>query len=175
MTKSKVNFKYPTGVEARCKVTGFKGTIVVRAEAINGAITYGLQPRQKKEDSDYVADAKCIDEDDIQLLDKDYNDGKSKIVEFKFECGQPVKNFINEFEGVITRRKQWKNGCIQYVVEGKMLKNDLYGMTSLTNTYWEQELEAQKDKKTKKVAGKKRSGGPSEGFTAVETIKRDEI
>lgn len=162
---SKLNFKYPFDVEAEDRITGFKGTIIARKESINGAITYGLQPRKLKEDSDYIVDARAIDEG--------YISGVKEIdeeVEFKFDCGDKVQNFINGFEGTVVNRNQWLNGCIQYEVEGMMIKTDLHGMVAISNTYWEQELEVRKNVKPSKVKGKKRSGGPTTSFCSMEKI-----
>lgn len=158
---SKVSFKFPFDVMAECRITGFKGTIIVRQESINGSIQYGLQPRKNKEDSDYVGDAKSIDEGYVTGTPE-----VSEEVDFKFDCGDKVRNFINGFEGTITRRKQWLNGCIQYVVEGEVVKTELHGMTTQEHTCWEQELELQKDKAPAKVE-KRRTGGPSESFSSM--------
>ena len=162
---SKVEFKYPLGAEAKDAVTGFPGVLIVRKENINGSISYGLQPTIGKEDSTYVPDAKIIDEVDVALTGPEV--GKPEKVEFKFECGQYVRNHINGFEGVVQQRIEWKNGCVEYQVEAAAMKSELHGMVFLKKNFWEQELEAQK-KKTAKVA-KKRTGGPSYRETLVET------
>ena len=163
---STLTFIYSLGSQAEDKITGFKGTIIVRSEYLNGSVQYGLQPKMKDEkDTTVVPDAKTIDEKSIKGPKK----VKDKIT-FKFSCGDKVKNTINDFEGVITKRTQWLNDCIEYRVEGKMIKSDLYGMTSLGNNYWEQELEKIKDKQPVKVKGKKRTGGPSESFCSMESV-----
>lgn len=167
---SKVNFKYPLNAEAEDKLTGFKGTIIARAEYINGSIMYGIQPRMKEEDGHYIPDAKSIDEASIKTPDT-----VDETVKFKFKCGDKVKSIINDFEGVITKRTQWLNGCVKYRIEGKMIKSDLHGLTSLERNDWEQELELIKDKKGKakkpvKVKGKKRTGGPSETFSYMDSV-----
>ena len=164
-TMSKVMFKYPLDVGAECRITGFKGTIIARREYINGSVQYALQPKITKKDDNYVSDAKTVDEGYI-LGPKDVNEE----VKFKFKCGDKVKNIINDFEGVVTKRQQWLNGCIEYTIEGKIIKSDLHGLIAKENNYWEQELEIVKNKKAVKVKGKKRSGGPSETFCSMETI-----
>jgi len=168
---SNVEFKYPLGAKAKDAVTGFPGVLIVRKENINGSISYGLQPIIEKEDSTYVPDAKIIDEVDV-LLEGDHarylENNKPEEVEFEFECGQYVRNHINGFEGVVQRRIEWKNGCIEYQVEAAAMKSELHGMVFLMKNFWEQELEAQ-EKKTAKVA-KKRTGGPSYQETLMESI-----
>ena len=163
---SSVEFKYPLGAKAKDAVTGFPGVLIVRKENINGSISYGLQPIIEKEDSTYVPDAKIIDEVDVVLTGPEV--GKPEKVEFQFECGQYVRNHINGFEGVVQRRIEWKNGCIEYQVEAAAMKSELHGMVFLKKNFWEQELEAQK-KKTAKVA-KKRTGGPSYRETLMESV-----
>lgn len=161
---SKVVFKYPCDVAAEDRITGFAGTIIVRCESINGAITYGIQPRKKKEDSDYVPDAQTVDEDYITGPD-----AVADEVDFKFDCGDRVHNIINGFSGVVVKRKHWLNGCIQYDVEGPMVKTEISGMTSQIKTFWEQELEAVKKSKPVKTE-KKRTGGPSARFCSMGKV-----
>lgn len=160
-TENTVEFLFANGVTAECKVTGFKGTIICRKELINGAVQYGIQPRCS-EDSNYISDAKSIDEGYI-IAKK-----KSEKVEFKFDCGQKVRNFINGFVGTIIERRQWANGCIQYIVEGEMIKTDLQGFVRQEDKCWEQELELIEDEKL--PINKKRTGGETTSFSSVESL-----
>ena len=42
---------------------------------------------------------------------------------FKIELGAKVKNIVNGFEGIVTARVEYLNGCIQYGVEGMVNKD----------------------------------------------------
>ena len=156
--QNNVTFLYPCKVTAECEVTGFSGMIICRKELINGSVQYGIQPRSK-EDSDYVVDAKSIDEG--YLIRVERSDEK---VPFKFDCGEKVKNKINGFVGTIIERRQWANGCIQYIVEAEMVKTDLQGYVRQESKSWEQELEIEQGEKV--VVKKSRTGGETTSFSA---------
>lgn len=158
MTKS-IMFKYPLGVEAQCKVTSFRGAITVRVEQINGVISYGLQPRGREGEDNWIPDCKSIDEASITGAEV-----KQEKVTFKFDTGDRVKNPINGYEGVVVTREQWLNGCIRYDVETTMAPSAEKGLVRVIKQFWEQELELASQPKVK-TAAKKRTGGPTYTIT----------
>jgi hypothetical protein len=73
---------------------------------------------------------------------------------FKYEMGSQVKDQITGFEGIITARHEFINGCKQYSVEGKVgSDNDTKGFS-----FDEERLEVSGE--TKKIAAEP-SGGPT--------------
>lgn len=128
---SKVTFKYQRGIPVECKLTGFKGTINSRVQIINGSIQYGVQPRMRKTDSNFIPDAYTLDEANLIAEKK----AKEESVEFAFETGDKVKSRISGFEGFITHRMQYQNGCLSYIIEGPMHEGKEVKIKA-----WEQEL-----------------------------------
>lgn len=63
-------FKFDLGIEAKDKVTGFKGIIVGRADYLTGCSQYALQPKIEK---DTWKENKWFDENRLDIV------GKKKI------------------------------------------------------------------------------------------------
>lgn len=155
---SKVQFKFPCGIQAVCKTTGFAGTITNASQQINGSIQYALQPRIKEAGS-FVPDGLIIDEEDIEpdILADSYAPYE---VDFVFETGDRVRNRTNGFEGVITRRIHHKNACEGYRIEGALTKEG----KEVNHPAFVQELELIDkglNKKDEKPVARARTGGPS--------------
>lgn len=47
---------------------------------------------------------------------------KDLMTAWKFELGEKVKDTVTEFEGTVTARIEYLNGCLQYCVEPKVGK-----------------------------------------------------
>ena len=75
---SQVNFVYEFGDELKCKVSGFKGIVMVRAEYATGCTHYGLQSRALKDGQ--PQDWKWIDQSQLELK-------KSNAVKFNIPAG----------------------------------------------------------------------------------------
>ena len=57
------------GDEVRCKITGFKGTVVERTEYINGCVQFGVLPKCGK-DVSKMPDAISLDKQSLQIVKK---------------------------------------------------------------------------------------------------------
>ncbi len=77
---------------------------------------------------------------------------------FKLKMQQRVKDTITGFEGVITARTEYLNGCVQYCVKPTKLKEN----GSMKDAEWfdEQQLEKVRRTPTMARAEKKATGGP---------------
>lgn len=42
---------------------------------------------------------------------------------FKFKLGQKVKDKVTGYQGIITGRTEWLNGCIRYCIQAKKKKD----------------------------------------------------
>lgn len=62
-----VDFKYDTGDQVKCKITGFTGIITSRTEWTNGCKRYGVQPPIGKKDTK-CPDPISFDEGDLELV-----------------------------------------------------------------------------------------------------------
>ncbi len=88
----------------------------------------------------------------------------NKAVKFKFALGVRVKDITCDFEGVITSRTQYLNGCLQYQVapevdkEGKML--DSWNIDEAQLVQIDKGIHEKVDAKPPK-APKRVTGGPS--------------
>lgn len=74
MSKEKgttVVFKYPLGIEAKDKVTGFVGIITTRTEHLTGCNTYGLTP--KVDEKKQPGDSHGFDEGRIEFVSEGIN------------------------------------------------------------------------------------------------------
>lgn len=158
---SKITFKFPFGITATDKITGFTGTINTRCQMINGCIQYGLQPKTKK-NSHFIPDAYSFDEASITTEET----VKNQVVDFAFDTGDRVKSRVNGFEGIIIIRAQHLNGCIHYVIEGGMKDGKEVKIKA-----WEPEI-ALIDKglnaKDEPQVARKRTGGPHRCTPAYE-------
>ena len=77
---------------------------------------------------------------------------RSKI--FKFKQGDKVRDTLTGFEGHITARSEFYNGCIRYIVEKMGDKGDLHELS-----FDEQRLEVV-DERKQVDAPARRTGGP---------------
>lgn len=41
----------------------------------------------------------------------------------KFQLGDKVRDTVTGFEGIVTCKNEWLNGCLQYCVKGKVKKD----------------------------------------------------
>jgi hypothetical protein len=57
----------------------------------------------------------------------------------KFKLGQVVKDVVTGFEGVVTGRTEWLNGCVRYGVQSRKLKE---GVPTEAQWFDEQQLSA---------------------------------
>jgi hypothetical protein len=95
-------------------------------------------------------------QDDGSLLGGGYNQNK-EIKMFKFNLGDEVKDSITGFNGTITVRTEFLNGCIRYGVQCKKLSKD--GVPRGVEYFDEQQLSLVKAKPI--IEKKKRPGGPA--------------
>jgi len=66
-------FKFENGMKAKDRITGLEGTIVSRAEYLNGCISYGIRPPLK---DGVIIDCEWIDEGQIEIIgEKDVSIG----------------------------------------------------------------------------------------------------
>lgn len=112
-----VTFKYPTGIKATDKASGFEGIITSRSELLNGCIKYAVQPQVTKQGE--YPDSYDIDEQDIMPAKGSY---KPESHTFKYRIGDEVKSLINGYRGIIVMRILDLNKCERYVIEGKFSK-----------------------------------------------------
>ena len=82
---SKVIFKFDTGLEVRCRVTGVKGIINARSEWLNGCIRYSVQPPAEKKTPTVMPDGWWIDEAQLEVI----SDGLNKKPIAKRRTGGP--------------------------------------------------------------------------------------
>lgn len=166
---SQVTFKYPQGVKVKCRITGFKGTIVARLQLVNGCVQYSVQPGLFKDDSNYIPDPYNIDEQSLESHDVDGVpiSWAPDVVDFMFETGDRVHNRINGFEGIVRTRLQDLNGCERYTIEATLDKDGKQRQMCC----FAQELEKFSDglnAPTERPIEQKRTGGPT---TRAERIK----
>lgn len=57
------------GQKARCKVTGFEGTLTSRTEHLNGCVRWGIQPKVDKDGK--LPDAYIFDECQLEVLSEE--------------------------------------------------------------------------------------------------------
>lgn len=62
------DFIHAMGAKAKCKITGYEGIIVARADHITGCNTYGLKPKMDKEGK--VRNAEWFDEGVLEVKGK---------------------------------------------------------------------------------------------------------
>lgn len=180
-----INFKFPAGIKAKCKITNIAGTIVCRSESLNGMLQYALQPPARA-GAEKAPDALWVDEANIvpargqklaSLL-------KSNKAGFHYPMGDRVKSRINGYTGIIIKRISDLNNCERYSVAGGLDKSDFYGTREHDLNFFAQELEHVDEGLNKKVAAPaahedrvkrsvpaKRTGGPSSHEQLVKTAK----
>ena len=59
------NFKFELGVQVKCKITGFKGTVIARIEHITGCDQYSVRP---KGEHNKLGEAVWFDELELEQL-----------------------------------------------------------------------------------------------------------
>lgn len=74
---------------------------------------------------------------------------------FKFNLEDKVKDSITGFEGIVTARTEFKNGCIRYGIQCQKLKD---GKPLEPEHFDEEDIELVKSKPAPKK--EKRPGGP---------------
>ena len=74
----------------------------------------------------------------------------------KFEIGEHIRDKISGYEGIVTARTEWYNGCWRYRLEPDHLNPETGGLIE-DETFDEEQLE--KIKKTKVKVPKNKSGG----------------
>lgn len=78
-------------------------------------------------------------------------------MEFRFACGDRVRDIISGFKGFIINRTEWLNGCRRYAVRGSDLDD---GLPTESYVFDENELEiAGKPLKLARPAGLPPGGG----------------
>ena len=82
---------------------------------------------------------------------------------FKFNLGAEVKDAITGFEGVVTSRTEWTNGCKRYGVQARALHD---GIPVKDQAFDEEDLVLVKPVPT--AAGKKAAGGPRPDLSRPE-------
>lgn len=163
-----VHFKHPMGVKAKCKVTGYSGTIVSRVLSLNGMLQYGVQP-PCKDDSSYIPDCMGIDEDDVEILSEEGLAVPAGDVTFDFEILEEVENILTGQKGRIIAARQWKNGCSNYNVSVGVDKETAKAQTILCVPQELAKIEKPKPIKEAAVA-KKRTGGAMTKFERREKL-----
>jgi hypothetical protein len=87
-------------------------------------------------------------------------EGKVGQKEFKFALGDPVKDLVTSFEGIVVSRHDWLNNCNTYGIQPQTLKD---GAPQDRFTFDEPQLSLVEGKEniiTKKLKKKKKTGGP---------------
>jgi hypothetical protein len=144
------------GQKVKCKVTGFEGTVVTRAEYLHGCARLGVQPPVGKDGK--VPDEMTVDEPQLEVV------GKKKVIEVKMPkeivpLGTKAKDPVTGYEGIVTARAVHLNGCARVALQPK---HDPKSEKKFDQGIWFPEPQVKLVSETPKVAvGSRRTGGPA--------------
>lgn len=158
MTTEKT-FKFNLGVRVIDHMTGLKGIANAVVEWQSGSIQYSIQTPPKPDGS--PGESSWMDPDHMEILADDQPAGIRVIPidpHWAFNLGDTVSCDGTEYQGKITGRCLWINGCYKYYVRN--LK--LYEGQTVSQWFDESCLSRiAEQKKTEGWKPFKRTGGPS--------------
>lgn len=111
------------GCEAKCKVTGFKGTVNVKHDMLGGNVMWSIQPPVVNKSGEAVSMPEAVAIDTHMLVRT--GDGVSKELPpvdttCTINTGEEVEDKITGFKGTATEMVTFQNGCIYFVIEGPL-------------------------------------------------------
>lgn len=83
------------------------------------------------------------------------------MARFKFRLGAKARDTVTGFEGIITARNEWLNGCIQYCLKPKVDKDG-----KIPEGEWIDEQQVELVRKAASKAAAKTTGGPQKDAPA---------
>lgn len=163
------------GVEVRDRVSQFKGVVTQKIEQISGNVMYSVQPVSKKGE---YPDAYDIDGHLLEVIGV----GVSKLLpevddSVTIKLGEAVQDVVTGFKGMAVSKVTFQNGCVHFVVAGKVSKD---GKELLSFSVNHKRLKktgpgvtgryAKITKARDKSPGAKAPGGPSTRSNSIRTI-----
>ena len=112
------------GHEVRCKISGYRGIVVVKVNNLYRVPQFSIQAKSK---FGSMKESWLIDEIQLEVL------SEKPVIEAvpvkpKFKLGASVEDTVTGFKGVITAREDHMNGCIRYRVVNKYNEKDEQSM-----------------------------------------------
>lgn len=105
---------------ARDTISGFQGTVIGISELLHNCDRLILQPTEMKDGK--PLDAGSFDEPNLEIVEAKNRESEfAPVPERKFGLGDTVKDTLTGFEGVLTSRTVWWNGCDRYSVRSQKL------------------------------------------------------
>ena len=77
------------------------------------------------------------------------------MARFKFNLGAKVRDTVTDFEGTITARNEWLNGCKQYCLKAKVKKDG-----AIKDGEWIDEGQLELVRKSARKTPAEPTGGP---------------
>lgn len=147
------DFKFELGSLVKDEITGFEGICYDRTQWFHNCNTYGVKPLDlingKPQESE------TFDEPQLFIIGKSPKLYKSN--DFKFELGEEVEEIVTGFKGIILARTNWLNGCNNYGVKSRNLKD---GIPIVMQFFNEGHLKSTEDSKKLIPTKNNDSGGP---------------
>ena len=143
-------YKYLLGSVLRSKFNAFEGIATARLTTLHSCDRYFLTPPMidgKPQDGYY------LDEVELDLVKE--SEIPDVIPVYKFNLGDLAESDITGQTGVITHASQNVNGCIRYIIQPKVDKNN-----KMIESTWVTEGELSIIKPTRPQSGKSATGGP---------------
>lgn len=104
------------GQKVRCKVSGFTGVVDHMAVYPFGCRRVNVQPEANKKEKT-LPESQMIDEPQLEVIDK--KQVMSVVIPTaKYAFGQKVREVFSGFEGKITGRALYLNGCARVEITG---------------------------------------------------------
>lgn len=109
------------GSEVVDSTTGFKGIAVHRIEQLNGNIQYAVQAKCPEGSTDRYPDAIQLDYHLLDVVGPGVSDRTTPVTETTvFELGTELEDKVTGMRGIATERGTYMNGCIGYMLIGKV-------------------------------------------------------
>lgn len=118
MTKS---LALKLGVEAKDRVTGFKGLVIQKVEQVSGNVMWAIQPRGR---GTTIPEAYNIDGHLLEVT----GIGISKLLPPVDDTptlilGEAVQDVVTGLKGIATEKITFQNGCVHFTVVSKLTKD----------------------------------------------------
>lgn len=108
-----MNINIKLGSTVRDFATGLEGYVIQKVEHLGGNIQYSVQPQG---DGKTLPDAYNIDYHTLDVVDEGISARASEPIEATIQLGQEVRDVVSDFEGIVTMRVTYINGCVRYAV-----------------------------------------------------------
>jgi len=105
------------GCIAKDLATGFKGTLIHKVEQLNGNIQWAVQPLCGKNSSE-MPNAILIDHHMLEYVEVGVSDKVTPVPNpTDIALGNKVKDILSGFEGFVTQKATYMNGCEALLVQ----------------------------------------------------------